>query len=92
MDEKKTGVANCQYRPLHRGCVRGSGCRCCGLCIFRLGGCVMEDRESRALSYINNVHERRKLRATWIITGIEIVMLAYSILLAVAIYKGGGTL
>ena len=50
------------------------------------------EREQRAREYSQRVRERRKIRATWIITAIEVCLLVYSIVLAVAICKGGDPL
>ena len=48
----------------------------------------MMQRELRAMEYSNRVKERRKIRATWILTAIEVCMLAVSALLMVAVYAG----
>jgi nitrogen fixation/metabolism regulation signal transduction histidine kinase len=43
-------------------------------------------REFRAREYSNRVKERRQIRATWILTAIEVVMLALAVVLMVAVY------
>jgi uncharacterized membrane protein YidH (DUF202 family) len=53
-----------------------------------MGGGGMMQREFRAREYSSRVEERRKIRATWIITAIELVLLSVSVLLLVATYVG----
>lgn len=48
----------------------------------------MMQRELRALEYSGRVKERRRIRATWVLTAIEVCMLAVSVLLMVAVYAG----
>lgn len=52
----------------------------------------MDARTSRALSYTARVRECRTRRAAWVLTVIEIILVVYSICLAVAIHTGGGPL
>ena len=49
----------------------------------------MSERDLRALEYSRRVRERRKIKATWVLTVIEIILVVYSICLAVAIHLGG---
>lgn len=48
----------------------------------------LAQREFRAREYSSRVQERRKIRATWILTAIEVCLLAVSVLLMVAVYVG----
>lgn len=47
------------------------------------------ERELRAIEYRSRVRERRRIRATWVLTAIEVCMLVCAVLLGISVVRGG---
>lgn len=70
------------------GGMRDAGGRGGGRGVLRMGGSVMGERTSRAMSYINRVRERRKGEIVRVMAAAEACMLACAALLAEAVWFG----